>query len=92
MNDKYCQAGKIYCEMYSSAKSDNWCDVCGSVLDDWEACPYPSKQKPIEKSQSKWDKIRQDIVNLPHEEWCDMSTKSSFVKFYQILRKHLEEK
>ena len=58
---EYCQAGKIECENYGRMWSGehnggfNWClyenSVYDSMVDKWEKCPWPSKQK---KTNSWW--------------------------------------
>jgi len=52
--NKYCPAGKIECENYGY-NSHNKINVCGNndemfikVIDDFEQCPWPSRQVPVE--------------------------------------------
>lgn len=49
MDDRYCPAGKINCKHYNK---QNECATRGTsyksiLLDYFEQCPWPSKQKPI---------------------------------------------
>jgi hypothetical protein len=49
MSDKYCSAGKIECEVYSLDNSASGYCQASFVDRRWEQCPWPSRQRPVEK-------------------------------------------
>jgi hypothetical protein len=50
MSDKYCSAGKIECEVYSLDNSASGYCQASFVDRRWEQCPWPSRQRPVEKA------------------------------------------
>jgi hypothetical protein len=46
---KYCSAGKIECEVYSLDNSASGYCQASFVDRRWEQCPWPSRQRPVEK-------------------------------------------
>jgi hypothetical protein len=47
---KYCSAGKIECEVYSLDNSASGYCQASFVDRRWEQCPWPSRQRPVEKA------------------------------------------
>ena len=48
MSDKYCPAGKCECDGYTIDPEDGkpFCNILFCGMDDFEVCPWPSRQMP----------------------------------------------
>ena len=61
MSEKYCPAGKCECHNYRDNPHGKYCAHSFESVGNFEQCPWPSRQVPVEPKQSDYDRGRSDM-------------------------------